>query len=74
MKDDFDKFIDAIGKKLKEIRISKGLTQEDMEEGVYGVSHRTVQDVETGKSNASLRSIYKIAKRLKINPKDLFDD
>jgi len=71
--DNFNKFIKTVGNKIKTIRISQGLTQEDMEEGSYGISYRTVQDIENGKSNTSLRSIYKIAKRLGIEPKDILD-
>ncbi|EKO26498.1 DNA-binding helix-turn-helix protein [Leptospira interrogans str. UI 12621] len=44
-----------------------------MDEGEYAISYRTVQDIENGQSHPSVRSIFKISKRLKVRPKDLLD-
>ncbi|PJZ76223.1 helix-turn-helix domain-containing protein [Leptospira neocaledonica] len=70
---EYEEFIRKVGLKIKEIRVEKGITQEQMEEGDHGVSYRTVQDIENGQSHPSVRSIFKISKRLKVKPKDLLD-
>lgn len=70
---EYEEFIRKVGTKIKEIRVSKGITQEAMDEGDYAISYRTVQDIENGQSHPSVRSIFKISKRLKVKPKDLLD-
>ncbi|RHX83851.1 helix-turn-helix domain-containing protein [Leptospira stimsonii] len=70
---EYEEFILKIGQKIKEIRVSKGITQEQMDEGDYAISYRTVQDIESGRSHPSVRSIFKISKRLKVRPRDLLD-
>lgn len=69
---DYEEFVKKLGRKIKEIRISKGITQEGMDEGDHAISHRTVQDIENGQSHPSVRSIFKIAKRLEVEPNSLF--
>ncbi len=63
---EYEEFIEKLGKKIKEIRISQGITQESMEEGDNGISYRTVQDIENGQSHPSVRSLFKIAKRMNV--------
>ncbi|MCD1166320.1 helix-turn-helix domain-containing protein [Leptospira interrogans] len=70
---EYEEFIRKVGTKIKEIRVSKGITQEAMDEGEYAISYRTVQDIENGQSHPSVRSIFKISKRLKVRPRDLLD-
>ncbi|WP_061261796.1 helix-turn-helix domain-containing protein [Leptospira interrogans] len=70
---EYEEFIRKVGTKIKEIRVSKGITQEAMDEGDYAISYRTVQDIENGQSHPSVRSIFKISKRLKVRPRDLLD-
>ncbi|WP_061270733.1 helix-turn-helix domain-containing protein [Leptospira interrogans] len=70
---EYEEFIRKVGTKIKEIRVSKGITQEAMDEGEYAISYRTVQDIENGQSHPSVRSIFKISKRLKVKPRDLLD-
>ncbi|TGK27535.1 XRE family transcriptional regulator [Leptospira gomenensis] len=70
---EYEEFIRKVGQKIKEIRVAKGITQEQMDEGEFAISYRTVQDIENGQSHPSVRSIFKISKRLKVKPKDLLD-
>ncbi|EMY71940.1 helix-turn-helix domain-containing protein [Leptospira vanthielii] len=70
---EYEEFARKLGLKIKEIRISKGITQEAMEEGNYPISYRTVQDIENGQSHPSVRSIFRIAKRLEVDLKDLMN-
>ena len=48
---DFETFRNKLGKKIKKERVARGLTQEDMDDGDDGVPHRTMQNIETGRSN-----------------------
>ena len=70
---EYEEFIRKVGQKIKDIRVEKGITQEQMDEGDYAISYRTVQDIENGQSHPSVRSIFKISRRLKVKPKDLLD-
>lgn len=68
---EYDEYIKKLGKKIKDIRVSKEITQEGMEDGNGGISYRTVQDIENGQSNPSVKSIFKIARKLEIELSDL---
>ncbi len=70
---DFETFRNKLGKKIKQERIARGLTQEDMDDGDDGVPHRTMQNIETGRSNPNLRTIFRLSKRMDISVSDLMD-
>lgn len=70
---EFEDFQKKLGQRIQKLRESAGVTQEKMEEGEYGIAYRTLQDIESGRSNVTLLSLYKIARRLNIKPKDLLD-
>ena len=65
--------IEKFGKNLKKIRTEKGISQEEL--AFMAKLHRTyISDVERGNRNISLMNIEKIAKALKVSPKDLLVD
>ncbi|MDI7208858.1 helix-turn-helix domain-containing protein [Leptospira santarosai] len=66
-------FRKKLGNRIKTLRMEKGLTQEDMEEGTVGIPYRTFVEVERGNSNVTLNTLIKIAIQLGLKPKDLFD-
>ncbi len=70
---DVDEFRSRLGKKIKKFRTSAGLTQEEMDEGEFAVHYRTIQEIESGRTNATVNTLFRIAKRLKVKPKDFFD-
>lgn len=61
-----------LAKRLKEVRSEKGLTQEEL-------SHRSditlsqIARIETARINPTVSTIFKIARGLKVSPKELFD-
>lgn len=59
-----------IGKKIQEIRESQNLTQDDL-------STKTNLDnigrLETGNTNPTIRTLYKVSQALKVKLKDLVD-
>ena len=70
---DFSVFRRKVGRKIRDLRLQRNLTQEDMDEGDSGIPYRTIQNIEAGRSNPSLKTIHKLAKIFQIKPKDLLD-
>jgi len=60
-----------LGRKIQKIRQEKDLTQEKLAEKV-GVSTTWIGYIETGYRRPNLKMIYKIARALGINVKDIF--
>jgi len=58
-----------LGKRLREIRMARGLRQEDMQE--RGISPKYYQRIEAGNVNLTLRSLEKIALALGVSVLDL---
>lgn len=60
--------------KLKEIRKSKGITQEDLSK-LSGISRQTIITIENGKDvNVSVETLKKISKALHCKITDIFFD
>lgn len=57
--------------RIKEFRLKKGLTQEELAERV-GARRETIVFLEQGKYNPSLKLAYNVAKALKTKISDLF--
>ena len=70
---ELEEFLKRLGKKIQKMRKERGLTQEDLDEGDYAIPVRTLQDIEAGRANVTASSLFKIAKHLKVKPKDLMD-
>jgi HTH-type transcriptional regulator, competence development regulator len=62
-----------VGNKLKEIRTSRLLTQEELAEKA-GVSAATVVNVERNNQEPHFRTIRKLAKALDVDPTELLGD
>ena len=61
------------GKKLKELRTEKGLSQEQLANDA-GIDRTYLPGIEKGERNVSLEIIEKLAKALKVKVKDFFDE
>ena len=60
------------GGKIKEVRIEKGLSQEELASICH--LHRTyISDIERGERNVSIENVEKIANALEINPSELLN-
>ena len=55
-----------LGKKLKQIRISRGISQEQLSEMIY-LSPRQMSIIETGNSYPSLDTFVRIAEKLEFD-------
>jgi len=60
------------GKRIKEIRLSLSLTQEQLAEQI-GLSSKSLSQIELGNNFISAETLDLICKALKIKPKVLFD-
>ena len=59
-----------LGKKIQKLRKKQGLSQEEL--GFRADLHRTyIGSIERGKQNVSVDNIHKLAKALKVSPKEL---
>ncbi len=67
-----EKDVRAFGKNLRLIRKEKGITQEQLAFDV-GVELRQIGRIERGEINTGINSVFKIAKVLGVEPKELFD-
>lgn len=69
---EFTEFSQNLSEKIRMLRKSNGLTQEDMMR--FELSLRQFQRIEQNQtSNITLSNIFKIAKAFGIEPKDLLD-
>lgn len=59
-----------IGEKVKRFRLERDLGQEKLAE-LAKVDFTTINRIENGKTNPSVKTIEKIARALKVSPKDL---
>ncbi len=66
------KILENLGKSLKSIRLEKGLTQEALAEKI-GIHATYVGKLEGGKSNPSVKMLFKISRALKVKLPDLFE-
>lgn len=68
-----DKFLKQFGNNLRELRVQKGLTQEDLAfEAELDLTQ--IGRIERGVTNTSISIAYKLAKALKVNVKQLFEN
>lgn len=72
MEKDFTGFEIIVGKQLKEIRIEKGFSQEELSLRA-GLDRSYISMVERGKRNPTLIVIFKICEVLNIEPKSLVE-
>lgn len=59
-----------IGRRLRQARIAKGLTQKDLAAAI-GLSHQSIQKYENGESRLSLSTLAVLRHQLAIEPSDL---
>lgn len=62
----------AFGARIKKLREKKGLTQEDMDFDEWAIPVRTIQAIESGRTDIKFSTAYKISKKLDVSMKVLF--
>lgn len=67
-----DNSLILLGKRIRELRTKRGLSQERLSE-LCGVSSRHISEMERGESNPSFQIMEQVTSALGISMKDLFD-
>ncbi len=72
---DMSDFLKLVGEQLRIIRVSKGLSQEEVAEktGKLGFSKGRISNIEHGQSNITLSTLEMLMKALDIAPEELFN-
>jgi transcriptional regulator with XRE-family HTH domain len=73
VKNNFEKDLKRIGQKIKEIRLEKKLTQSSLA-SFCDVDIRTIQRIEKGTFNMSLKIFFAISNSLEISPCELLNN
>ena len=60
-----------LGAKIQRVRKSNRMTQEDLASRI-GVQTATISNIEGGKTDTSVYTVYKIAQALRVHIRDLF--
>ena len=61
-----------LGKKIKELRIKRGFTQEQLSEKI-GIGERNLSKIECGNNFVTAETLSNLLNALKVSAKDLFD-
>lgn len=64
----FDRYCARLGRQVRELRVERGLTQEDMME--RGFSLRHYQRIEAGRS-ITLATLWKLARAFGVEPREI---
>ena len=70
VKNNYDREIILIGQRIKEMRISKKITQSSLA-SLCDIDIRTIQRIEKGEFNMSLKILFAISDTLNIPPESL---
>ncbi len=70
---EFEVFLKQIGKNIKKYRKEAGLKQEDMDGGQFPIDYKFFQRIEYGEKNITLKTFFKICKKLNIEPVKLLE-
>jgi HTH-type transcriptional regulator, competence development regulator len=72
MENRYQEELSALGRKIKQVRLSKGMTQMDLEVA-SGITEADISRIENGKQNIEFFTLVKLAQSLEIGIKDLFE-
>lgn len=71
---DKSKILQLVGKKIKEVRIQKGISQADLVGRMEGnIDPTNISRIEAGRTNPTVITLYRIAEALEIRLIDLLD-
>lgn len=65
-----ERLIKQLGKRVRELRLSRGLKQEEMCK--FGFEYKYYQRIEYGQKNLSLKTLNKLAKAFGVSVAELF--
>ncbi|MGV0939999.1 helix-turn-helix domain-containing protein [Empedobacter sp. ULE_I140] len=69
-----EELLKFVGKKIQEIRLSKGLTQVDLVGKIEGeIDTTNISRIEAGRTNPTIFTLYRIANALEISLSEIVD-
>lgn len=68
---DFGTFVKRVGARVRRARWAEGLTQEEVAASV--LTFRLLAQLERGRGNPTLRTLFKLAQKLRVSVSDLLD-
>lgn len=69
---DKQELLKSVGKRIQDIRVSKGLTQVDLVGKIDGdIDTTNISRIESGRTNPTIYTLYRIANALEVNLNDL---
>jgi transcriptional regulator with XRE-family HTH domain len=68
-----NEILKKFGQHIKELRLSSGLTQDDVVLNSSKITKATISDIENGKRNFAFTTLIDLAKGLNVLPKELLD-
>lgn len=72
--EDKDTFLRKLGERIRNLRLEKGLRQEDFDdETELGITSRGFQEIEYGRNNVKVYTLAMIAERLGVTLPELLD-
>lgn len=69
----FGKYVRQVGRNIKTARANTGMKQVDVS-ATSGLSYRHYQDIEAGKVNVTLETLFRLAKIFKTSVQELVKD
>lgn len=71
---DKSEILKLVGKRIKELRESKGISQVELVGRMNGeIDPTNIPRIESGRTNPTVFTLFRIAEALEISPKDLID-
>lgn len=71
---DKSEILKLVGKRIKNLRESKGISQVELVGKMEGVIDPTnISRIESGRTNPTVFTLFRIAEALEINPKEILD-
>lgn len=72
-KQDPRRVLGDVGRRVAELRVARGMTQEELAERVLECSTKYLQRLEAGRENLTIESLVALANRLRVKVQALFD-
>jgi DNA-binding Xre family transcriptional regulator len=71
---DFEHIQATVCRRIKDVRLAKGMTQEDFEIETDGITARKIRSIESGaETNIELKTLLKFCRLAGVHPQELFD-
>lgn len=68
-----EKVLDCVGERIRDLRMKRRMTQDELAE-LADISSRNLSDIENGKVDCHLTTLYAISKAFNISLSEMFDE